>query len=171
MSSSPADQRVLQSLHSAAFSISLDSSPPSTLVAHSRDCWHGPVSDGVLIGLRNRWVDKPIQYVVFDHAEAGFMGEHSVMDGTPMVRMCDEILGYLVDPAFDQRQSVDESSKPQAMDREFTKATEKAIAQADNAAMDLINSQTLEVLETRYGKAAIKKFGISPDAYTQFIVQ
>lgn len=88
-----------------------------------------------------------------------------------MVRMCDEILGYLVDPAFDQRQSVDESSKPQAMDREFTKATEKAIAQADNAAMDLINSQTLEVLETRYGKAAIKKFGISPDAYTQFIVQ
>ena len=37
-----------------------------------------------LLGLRNRWVDKPMQFVVSADGKAGIMGEHSVMDGTPL---------------------------------------------------------------------------------------
>lgn len=29
----------------------------------------------------NRWWDKPLQWVIFSNGEAGFIGEHSCMDG------------------------------------------------------------------------------------------
>jgi carnitine O-acetyltransferase len=124
-------------------------------------------------GLRNRWVDKPVQFIVFDNAEAGIMGEHSVMDGTPIARMCDEVLDFLHDPAFDMGEPLSGGAlaPPTPLDWKISSATNRAIKAADKAAMDLISSQALSFHETTYGKEAIKKFGVSPDSWAQMIIQ
>ena len=62
----------------------------------SRFLWQGAPN-----GLRDRWVDKPVQLIVFDSARAGLMGEHSAMDGTPTFAPTDAICTVLADPAFD----------------------------------------------------------------------
>lgn len=108
---------------------------------------------------------------MFDNAEAGIMGEHSVMDGTPTARMCDEVLDYLADPAFDQGTNLSTLNPPKALDWKISAATEKAIQAADKAAMELISNQELGWLKTSYGKADIKKFGVSPDSWAQMIIQ
>jgi carnitine O-acetyltransferase len=173
LASDPHNTAILQTIHSAAFSISLDSSSPSNPIEHSRDLWHGAVTDSVPSGLRNRWVDKPVQFIVFDNAEAGLMGEHSVMDGTPTARMCDEVLDHLQDPAFDMGESLSAVAlaAPTPLDWKISPETNKAIKAADKAAMDLISSQALTFHETPYGKAAIKSFGVSPDSWAQMIIQ
>jgi carnitine O-acetyltransferase len=76
--------------------VCLDSGRPEGPVELSRASWHGGVK-GEELG--NRWwdsclyalgwfadlvrfrVDKPCQFIVYDNGTAGFMGEHSVMDG------------------------------------------------------------------------------------------
>lgn len=100
------------------------------------------------------------------------MGEHSIMDGTPTARMCDDVLDMLYDPAFDHGSPFSDAEKtPVPRDWEVTEATTQAIAEADRAAAELIESQELGFHLTSYGKAAIKEFGVSPDSWAQMIVQ
>lgn len=172
MVESEQNANIVEAIHSSAFIVSLESSEPTDLISHSRQLWHGDInSQGIPVGLRNRWVDKPTQFVVFDNAAAGVMGEHSVMDGTPMVRLCDDVLNMLADPSFDQGKSSSGLPLPESLDWKVSTATAKAIVEADKAAAALINSQTLTMHNTSYGKAAIKKFGVSPDSWAQMIVQ
>ena len=139
---------------------------------HSRALWHGDIIDGVPVGLRNRWVDKPVQFVVFDNAYAGLMGEHSVMDGTPTVRLCDDILEMLHDSTFDHGTPASSPlSVPVPLDWEVTSTITQAVVDADRAARELIESQELGFLLTSYGKDTIKKFGVSPDSWAQMIIQ
>ena len=150
--------QILDSSHLSAFIICLDSSEPKD---PSRALWHGDVVAGIPVGLRNRWVDKPLQFIVFDNAYAGFMGEHSVMDGTPTTRMYD-MLDMLYDPAFDHDTSYGEPVPlPQPLDWEISPEITQAINYAGNAACELMESQELGFHLTSYGKAAIKTFGVS----------
>ncbi|PPQ62888.1 hypothetical protein CVT24_006286 [Panaeolus cyanescens] len=168
--SNPHNAHILDTIESSAFIIALDSSRPQDPIHHSRALWHGDVINGVPVGLRNRWVDKPLQFIVFDNGYAGFMGEHSVMDGTPTARMCDDVLDLLYDPKFDHGSS-SVNLTPSALDWEISPAITQAISWADRAAAKLADSQELGFHLTSYGKAAIKKFGVSPDSWAQMIVQ
>ncbi|TFK26188.1 carnitine acetyl transferase [Coprinopsis marcescibilis] len=170
LASSPANAAIIKEIHSAAFIISLDDNRPKDPVSHSRSLWHGDVIGNVPVGLRNRWVDKPLNFVVYDNAYAGIMGEHSIMDGTPTARMCDNILDWLADPAFDHG-SQSSAANPVPLDWEVSPATNSAIEKADAAARDLIGTQELSYHLTSYGKDAIKKFGVSPDSWAQMIIQ
>jgi carnitine O-acetyltransferase len=124
------------------------------------------------MGLRNRWMDKPCQFVVFDNGEAGFVGEHSVMDGTPTARMCDDVLDELYHPEFDHGlPSSSTIPSPESMDWEVSLQTEIAIEQAAKAALELVSGQTMSYHLTPYGKAAIKRFGLSPDSWAQAVIQ
>lgn len=163
----------MEIIQSAAFTISLDTAKPDDPVSFSRALWHGELSpSGIPVGLRNRWVDKPVQYIVFDNAKAGIMGEHSVMDGTPMARMCDEVLESLHSTSFDHGfDACKLFPAPKALDWEISPRTSKAIEKADKAAAELIESQELSYHLTSYGKAAIKNFGVSPDSWAQMIIQ
>lgn len=172
LASSPKNAEILCEIQSAAFIIALDDSKPSDFVHHSRALWHGDVVNGVPTGLRNRWVDKPLNFVVFDNGLAGLMGEHSVMDGTPTARMCDDVLDLIYDPRFDHGASAtSETPIPQPLDFEISPAVVEAIARADSAARELVESQTVNYHQTNYGKAMIKKFAVSPDAWAQMVVQ
>lgn len=100
------------------------------------------------------------------------MGEHSVMDGTPTTRMCDDVLNMLYDPSFDHGlPSSEPLTIPVPLDWIISPKITSAIAKADRAAVELIESQKLEYHLTSYGKDAIKKFGVSPDSWAQMIIQ
>ncbi|KAJ7210553.1 acyltransferase ChoActase/COT/CPT, partial [Mycena pura] len=174
LASSPHNAAILQTIQSAAFTISLDSSSPLTPEHHSRALWHGDVSnDGVPTGLQNRWVDKPVQFIVFDNGLAGMMGEHSVMDGTPTVRLADDVLKAIANKGFDKdlvpRGAV--IPDPTPLDWQLSPSTIGAIEAANTSARELIESQTLGFHLTKYGKEAIKRFGVSPDSWAQMLVQ
>ncbi|KAF9047176.1 carnitine acetyl transferase [Hymenopellis radicata] len=170
LASSAHNAGIIADIHSAAFTISLDSASPTTPVEHSRYLWHGHTVNGTPLGLQNRWVDKPCQFIVFDNAYAGIMGEHSVMDGTPTVRLCDDVLNWLADPSFDHGTPFG-TFTPEPMDWKVSPATATAISKANAAAKTLIGDQELGFYLTAYGKAAIKTFGVSPDSWAQMIVQ
>ncbi|KAJ7180934.1 carnitine acetyl transferase [Mycena filopes] len=175
LASSPHNAAILQAIQSAAFTISLDPSSPTSPERHSRALWHGELSsDGVPVGLQNRWVDKPVQYIVFENAVAGIMGEHSVMDGTPTVRLVDDVLKAIhvpgqAGPEYRHIQLV--KLTPTPLDWQLSPTTVTAIDSANEAARELIEGQTLGFHLTKYGKGAIKGFRVSPDSWAQMIVQ
>lgn len=174
LATNPHNASILHTIHSSAFLISLDTDTPTSPVDLSRSSWHGSLSPSTsdAPGLKNRWVDKPVEFIVFDNARAGFLGEHSVMDGTPTVRMCDEVLDWLADPAFDLgTPSATPPPTPEPLDFVVDGTTRSAIDKASKAAYELANSQALSYHLTSYGKAAIKTFGVSPDSWAQMIIQ
>lgn len=165
----PQNEAIVREIHSSAFVLCLDTEKPEGPIEHSRALWHGGVKGGQL---GNRWNDKPVQFIVFDNATAGIVGEHSVMDGTPTTRMCDEVLDALLDKSFDHGPPVSSNmAPPEALDWKVTPKIENAIEKAKVAADELVNGQELGYHLTSYGKAAIKKFGVSPDSWSQLLVQ
>jgi carnitine O-acetyltransferase len=66
----PENAKILEKVESSDFVVCLDDQNPVTRDEGSRACWHG---DG-----RNRFFDKPLQFIVFENGKAGFMGEVSV---------------------------------------------------------------------------------------------
>lgn len=171
LASIPENAHILEEIHSSAFIVCLDDTSPTDNIAFSRQLWHGGASGR---WLTNRWVDKPVQLVVCDgpDAHAGIMGEHSIMDGTPTARMCDDILDAIASSSFDHGTATSDSlPEPTPLDWHISPETEAAIARAKEAARELADSQTLNMLLTPYGKRAIKTFGVSPDSWAQMLVQ
>lgn len=174
LSSTPANAALLQTIHSAAFVLCLDPARPDGLVDFSRHLWHGALGD-TGVALENRWVDKPVNLVVFDDGKAGIMGEHSVMDGTPTVTLCDVALDLLADPAFDHGAAPSSSSasaaQPEQLKWAVDDTTRRAISEASAALRTLVTAHAMGAHQTAYGKRAIKAFGVSPDSWAQMIVQ
>ncbi|VDB99881.1 unnamed protein product [Peniophora sp. CBMAI 1063] len=164
------NRSVLEAIHSSAFVLCLDTHTPEGIVEHSRNLWHGAFPSTGRMGLEDRWSDKPINLVVFDNGQAGIMGEHSVMDGTPTVTFCDTLLDLLASPSFDHGPS-SFAAQPKPLDFNVSKTTEKAIEEAKNAASALIEGQDMNIVQTSYGKRTIKTFGVSPDSWAQLIIQ
>ncbi|KZV74569.1 acyltransferase ChoActase/COT/CPT [Peniophora sp. CONT] len=164
------NRSVLEAIHSSAFVLCLDTHAPEGIVDHSRQLWHGAFRSSGRMGLEDRWADKPINLVVFDNGQAGIMGEHSVMDGTPTVTFCDTLLDLLASPSFDHGSS-DSKTEPKPLDFNVSKKTEQAIEKAKDAASALIEGQDMNIVQTSYGKRAIKTFGVSPDSWAQLIIQ
>lgn len=180
LASDPHNESILRAIHSAAFVLCLDTERAPDLVAHSRLLWHGalpptPTPAPAQMGLRNRWMDKPCQFVVADDAAAGFVGEHSVMDGTPTAYLCDVVLSAIAAPDFAERRAaggpVAPPAPPVPLDWHVADATRAAIGAAAHAAHALAAGQELRVVRTAYGKAAIKAFGVSPDSWAQLVLQ
>ncbi|KAH9851920.1 carnitine acetyl transferase [Lenzites betulinus] len=178
LAADPHNAAILTTIHAAAFVLCLDTESAPSLVDHSRLLWHGAVPPAPAqrqLGLRNRWMDKPCQFVVAADGKAGFVGEHSVMDGTPTVALCDHVLGAIAKPDFatpgPATSSASPASPPEPLDWHVSPETERAIDAATDAALALVTSQTLNVVRTPYGKAAVKAFGVSPDSWSQMIVQ
>ncbi|TFL05165.1 carnitine acetyl transferase [Pterulicium gracile] len=165
----------LHAIQSAAFSISLDTQKPEDPASFSKSLWHGEVaSEGSkqhAKGLQNRWADKPLQFIVYDNCKAGIMGEHSIMDGTPVVRFCEDVLDMVADQSFDHGKASGELKGPIPLDWELNANSQKALVDADAAAVELATSHELSFTSTSYGKAAIKQFKVSPDSWAQMTIQ
>ena len=165
---SSSNAELLDTIHSAAFVLCLDPATPGDFMTTSRFLWHGSPN-----GLRDRWVDKPIQLIVFDSARAGLMGEHSIMDGTPTLTFTDRICTALADPAFDHGTPAHFSSPAAPVELQWTldEKMEQSIVRAEQEAAALVASQAVNITKTGYGKRAIKAARVSPDAWAQLLVQ
>ena len=151
--------------------VCLDDSAPVTLEERAHTYWHG---DG-----RNRFYDKPLQFVVCDNAAAGFMGEHSMMDGTPTLRLND----FVCDAVANNRLPLDWATvrsglaDPAALRFDVGSGSGGSdvlgmIDAAQRHFSDVIGAHDLRVLQfLGYGKDLIKSFGCSPDAFVQMIIQ
>ncbi|KAF3937345.1 hypothetical protein ABW19_dt0203692 [Dactylella cylindrospora] len=161
----PGNKAALEVIEASAFVVSLDDTAPVTLEERARQYWHG---DG-----QNRWYDKPCQFIINDNGTAGFMGEHSIMDGTPTHRLNDYVNDQIFNNKLDFGGSV-RSGLPEPQPIRFTlnKEVEKAIDQAEADFADVIGQHELRVQNYQgYGKGLIKKFKCSPDAFVQMIIQ
>jgi carnitine O-acetyltransferase len=182
LSSIPRNAALFREIHSSAFVVSLDDStpPPENDVDVSRALWHGTLpsptnSIGVSRGISSRFVDKIVQFIIFDNSIAGMMGEHSVIDGTSYARLCDEVLGFLANPESDFQLSPSSSvaATPEPLDFDLTSIPEihEAISKSQQSVQDLASSKSLSFLKTNYGKAVIKGFGVGPDGWVQMVIQ
>ncbi|CRG88927.1 carnitine O-acetyltransferase [Talaromyces islandicus] len=163
---SPANAKALKDIESSGFLICLDDAAPVTLEERAHQYWHG---DGC-----NRWFDKPLQFIINDNGTAGFMGEHSMMDGTPTHRLNDYINNLIFGNKLDYDNTSVRStlSTPAPINFELNAEVEQTINEALQEHRSLIASHELRVQAFQaYGKGLIKKFKCSPDAYVQMLIQ
>ncbi|KOC13145.1 carnitine acetyl transferase [Aspergillus flavus AF70] len=162
----PANEQALRDIESSGFLICLDDATPVTLEERARQYWHG---DGA-----NRWYDKPLQFIINDNGTAGFMGEHSMMDGSPTSRLNDHLNNLIFNNKIDlSEQPVRSSlSDPRPINFHLNDEVLEAIDAATKEHRQQISAHELKVQAYQgYGKGLIKKFKCSPDAYVQMIIQ
>lgn len=166
LKASPKNKDALEAIESSSFVVCLDDAAPVTLEERAHQYWHG---DGA-----NRWYDKPLQFIVNDNGTSGFMGEHSMMDGTPTHRLND----YVNDLIFGNKLDFSDPSirsnlpEPQVVNFDITKEVQSEIDRATKDFNDVISKHQLAVQAYQgYGKGLIKKFKCSPDAYVQMVIQ
>ncbi|KAF9208140.1 Carnitine O-acetyltransferase mitochondrial [Haplosporangium sp. Z 27] len=162
----PQNEELLRKIESSVFVLCLDDSSPVTRDELSRACWTG---DG-----RNRFFDKSLQFVVFENGKAGFVGEHSTMDGTPTCRLNDYVITSLAHNKIDHGSATVSSNleAPQKLNFAINNEVQKAIESSEKSFDKLVGEHALFVQNYEgYGKGLIKKFKCSPDAYVQMIIQ
>ncbi|KAK3318619.1 carnitine O-acetyltransferase-like protein [Apodospora peruviana] len=158
--------KALEAIEAASFVVCLDDAAPVTLEERAHAYWHG---DG-----QNRWFDKPLQFIINDNGTSGFMGEHSMMDGTPTHRLNDYVNDLIFNNKIDLSDPTVRSNLPEPQAIKFA-VTKEVQAEIDRAIKDfntVIGQHELAVQAYQgYGKGLIKKFRCSPDAYVQMIIQ
>ncbi|KAB5535250.1 carnitine O-acetyltransferase-like protein [Coniochaeta sp. 2T2.1] len=166
LSADPKNKKAMEAIESASFVVCLDDAAPVTLEERAHQYWHG---DG-----QNRYFDKPLQFIVNDNGTSGFMGEHSMMDGTPTHRLND----YVNEVIFNNKIDFSDPSlrshlpEPAAINFKITKEVQVEIDRATRDFNDVIGQHELAIQAYQgYGKGLIKKFKCSPDAYVQMIIQ
>lgn len=172
----------LKVLESGALLICLDENEePISKKQMSEVVWTGGLTCG-----HNRWFDKSIQIVCTKNGKAGMNGEHSMMDGMPVVNFCDyitkkpyvEVLaqsnskpasgGY--ERAADNVKDIfgDLTTELTSPGSNIPTLVEQSKANFDK----LISAHELQVQSFQgYGSSAMKKMGYSPDAYVQMAMQ
>ncbi len=161
-----ANRATLQAIESSSFIVCLDDATPVTLEERAHQYWHGDGS--------NRWFDKPLQFIINDNGTSGFMGEHSMMDGTPTHRLNDYVnmLTFTDKLDFNNPTIRSDLPDPQPLKFHVDKAVQAEISRATTDFQTVIGEHELRVQAYQgYGKGMIKKFKCSPDAYVQLTIQ
>ncbi|KAK9464923.1 acyltransferase ChoActase/COT/CPT [Lipomyces arxii] len=163
--SDPTNAKLLARVEASAFVLALDDgTSPSSLTERAHQFWHG---DGA-----NRWYDKPCQFIVCDNGVSGFMGEHSMMDGTPTCRLNDYVCDVILNNKVSHGSSLRQLPPPQELKFSVSDIVQADLAEAQEAFKKEIGLHEVEVLAyTRFGKDLIKTFKASPDAYVQMALQ
>jgi carnitine O-acetyltransferase len=166
LNASPLNKASMEAIESSSFIVCLDDARPVTLEERARQYWHG---DG-----KNRWYDKPCQFIVNDNGTSGFMGEHSMMDGTPTHRLNDyaNMLIFTDSMDFSNPDIRSNLPEPQLLRWELNEQIRADIEAAEKHFDGQIGMHELRVQAYQgYGKGLVKKFKCSPDAYVQMIIQ
>ncbi|RDI82806.1 hypothetical protein Vi05172_g7082 [Venturia inaequalis] len=163
---SPVNKASLEAIEASSFVVCLDDASPVTLEERAHQYWHG---DG-----QNRFFDKPLQFIINDNGTSGFMGEHSMMDGTPTHRLNDYANMLIFTNALDFSNPEIRSNipDPQPLRWSVNKEIEEDLNAAQRHFDRQIGQHELRVQAYQgYGKGLIKKFKCSPDAYVQMVIQ
>lgn len=161
----PKNAKSLDVIEKSAFVVCLDDSTPVTKEERAHQYWHG---DG-----QNRFFDKPLQFIICDNGAAGFIGEHSMMDGTQTLRLNDYVNDVILHNKIEFNINTNEPQPdPEELTFEVDNGIQKAIDRAIKDFDQVISIHELSVFAYQgYGKGLIKKFKMSPDAYVQLMLQ
>ncbi|GMK56889.1 hypothetical protein CspeluHIS016_0307290 [Cutaneotrichosporon spelunceum] len=167
----------IQAIDSAILLFSLDDDVPSPSNDTERawSYWAGGLTPSEKGKGRNRWFDKH-QFIVDQAGESGFNGEHSMLDGTPTLRLNEFVLASLDKgviplelPASEQASGEIQWSEIKFdLDAKMNDLIEKS----RKGFADEIGKQDLRMtVYSKYGKSSIKPFKVSPDAWAQMVKQ
>lgn len=173
-------EAALKVLESGAILICLDENErPVSKKQGSEIFWTGGLTSG-----HNRWFDKSIQIICTNNGKAGMAGEHSMMDGMPVVGYCDFITkksyGQVAAESSTKHgtyETADQNVKDIFGDcaTVLTSPGSKVVDYVDMTRTNfkkLISSHELQTQSFQgYGSSEIKKMGYSPDAYVQMACQ
>ena len=166
LSAHPSNAATLKAIEASSFVVCLDDAAPVTLEERAHQYWHGDGS--------NRWFDKPLQFIVNDNGTSGFMGEHSMMDGTPTHRLNDYVNMLIFTNKLDFADPSIRSDLPDPQPLKFhlNADVKREIQRATTDFDAVIGQHDLRVQAYQgYGKGLIKRFKTSPDAYVQMVIQ
>ncbi|KAL9079270.1 MAG: hypothetical protein Q9157_001841 [Trypethelium eluteriae] len=166
LDASTTNAKTLQTIEACDFLICLDTGTPITLEERAHAYWHGTGA--------NRWFDKPCQFIINDNGTSGFMGEHSMMDGTPTHRLNDYVCALTSHNKldFDNPSIRSNLPEPQRLHFDLTPTVRADITAATAHFTSQIGAHELRVQAYQgYGKGLIKRFRCSPDAWVQLVIQ
>jgi hypothetical protein len=153
----------LNLLDQALFVVCLDDAEPETLAGAARLALHG---DG-----RNRWFDKPLQFIFSDHGQVGLNVEHAGLDGYAVMRCLSEIHKISQQP-FETAIVSPSFNPPQKLQWVLSDKLQDAMQQAEQVIDQLINkTELLSLRFHKFGRDEIKQWGFSPDAIVQLAMQ
>lgn len=156
------NEEVLHRIESGVVMICLDDTSPTSKSDVSRALWHG---DG-----KNRFYDKSIQLIIFENGKAGLLGEHSMMDGMPMVRYVDAILRDCQN--INTHDKMKTLSPPVQCQFIFSTSTLNSIIKAQEGFDKTVSNHQVHVESFYgYGSKEIKRWKCSPDAFVQMAIQ
>mmetsp|Transcript_18758 Transcript_18758/g.20218 ORF Transcript_18758/g.20218 Transcript_18758/m.20218 type:complete len:674 (-) Transcript_18758:1053-3074(-) len=129
----------------------------------------------------NRWFDKSVQLVVCPNGKAGLIGEHSMMDGMPMIGFAEHIVNTSYEKALNESSSflsstssLGQHDQSSSIFGEIT-LSPKVLEMIKTSKQNLgewVGKHELDVQSFQgYGSNWIKKAGFSPDAYVQMAMQ
>mmetsp|Transcript_18668 Transcript_18668/g.40633 ORF Transcript_18668/g.40633 Transcript_18668/m.40633 type:complete len:725 (-) Transcript_18668:206-2380(-) len=165
-------EKALEKLESGALMLCLDDEHPTSKEQCAERFLTGGVSSGY-----NRWFDKSIQLICTNNGKSGLMGEHSMMDGMPIVGLADHITKTSYEDAKNKTYSDFPSDVYSEIEDVFedvhvSTGAHECIGKAKSDFYKLIGDHELNVQSFQgYGSNYIKKAGFSPDAYVQMAIQ
>lgn len=128
----------------------------------------------------NRWFDKSIQIIVTNNAKTGLLGEHTMMDGMPMVGFAEHVAKNSHADAVKGSATYNGTASG-GVENIFENAisvvagsasVQKHLEEAKQDFTKFVQAHTIEVQSFQgYGSDFIKKAGFSPDAYVQVAMQ
>ncbi|KAK9449410.1 acyltransferase ChoActase/COT/CPT [Limtongia smithiae] len=167
LSADATNKALFDQIEESSFVLAIDDKTVKSYNERSHQFWHG---DGT-----NRFYDKPVQFIVCEGGISGFMGEHSMMDGTPTCRLNDFVCESILKDKLDHGAPLSAARSlppPEELDFVVNDAVVADLAAAKQAFAEVIGLHELEVnAYKRFGKNLIKKFKTSPDAFVQLAFQ
>ena len=189
-------REALELLESGAIVLNLDDEAPVSRQECGEIFWTGGLKSG-----ENRWFDKSIQIMVQNNGRSAVLGEHSMMDGMPLVNFANYIThvsyedakkrsgtnkqvgGRVIDIFGSVVETIDRPSLEKLGDKgwyilccfvsDFTTPLKLTAAFAAwDAFYDLVTRQSNHAQSFQgYGSTFIKGAGFSPDAFVQIALQ
>lgn len=176
LSISKTNTESVQTIDSAILLFCLDDGPaPKGDTERAWSYWAGGLTPQEQGKGRNRWFDKH-QFIVDETGEAGFNGEHSMLDGTPTLRLNEFVLASLDKGVIPLELPENErASGPLTFTElkfDLDAKMKDIIEKSRKGFADEMAKQDLEMIQyTGYGKSSIKPFKVSPDAWAQMVKQ
>jgi carnitine O-acetyltransferase len=167
-------EQALEKLESGAVMLCLDDEESVSRRQRGELFLYGGKNSGY-----NRWFDKSIQFICTNNGKAGLMGEHSMMDGMPVVALADHVSRTTYADAS-SRSAPAGSTGLQDIENIFGSVQSSLNAsnvpalvhEAQNFHLEWTGKHDLFVQNFQgYGTNYIKQAGYSPDAYVQMAMQ
>eukprot|EP01126_Amoeba_proteus_P027706 TRINITY_DN2745_c0_g2_i3.p1 TRINITY_DN2745_c0_g2~~TRINITY_DN2745_c0_g2_i3.p1 ORF type:complete len:500 (+),score=99.67 TRINITY_DN2745_c0_g2_i3:1308-2807(+) len=158
-------------IHKSAFIVVFDGGdPPVNQTEFSHRTWCGGND------IANRFYDSPLQLIIYKNGKAGIVGEHSRMDGQPVVVISDLLLNRersnLTNTNFWISQEDPLPEAPVRLEWVLSPTDISEIGIALSVVQKEIDAVQLDILTLPgYGKNLWKKLKVSPDATVQIALQ